>query len=280
MTSTVGAALRDATARLGEEWARIDAELLMAHALGMTRSAMLIGAMRDPAPAGFAPLLERRLAGEPVAYILGTAEFYGRTFSVSPDVLIPRADSESVVAAALEAKPDACRVLDCGTGSGALLLTLLAELPAAHGIGIDRSEAALRIATANAAELNLADRARFELADWTVDGWADGLGRFDLVIANPPYVSLGALPGEFDALLDENVQMYEPAGALFAGPEGLDDYRILVPQLKNLLEPSGVAVLEIGATQAGEVTVMSHEAGFAVTLRHDLAGRPRGLILT
>lgn len=280
MTATVGAALRDATARLGEEWARIDAELLMAHALGLTRSAMLIGAMRDPAPVAFAPLLERRLAGEPVAYILGTAEFYGRTFSVSPDVLIPRADSESVVAAALEAKPDARRVLDCGTGSGALLLTLLAELPAAHGIGIDRSEAALRIATANAAGLNLADRAALKQADWTVDGWANGLGRFDLVIANPPYVSLGELPGEFDALLDKNVQMYEPAGALFAGPEGLDDYRILVPQLKNLLEPGGVAVLEIGATQAGEVTVMSNTAGFDVALRRDLAGRPRGLILT
>lgn len=271
--TTVGEALRDATARIGVEWARIDAELLMAHALGIPRSAMLLGAMRDPVPVGFAPLLERRLAQEPVAYILGTAEFYGRTFAVTPDVLIPRADSESVVAAALEAKPQARRVLDCGTGSGALLLTLLAELPDAHGIGIDRSEAALRITAGNAAALGLATRAGLQLADWNVPGWARDLGRFDLVIANPPYVA-------HDAKLDASVRDHEPAGALFAGREGLDDYRILVPHLRSLLEPGGAAVLEIGASQADSVGQIARAAGFAVALRRDLAKRPRGLILT
>ena len=270
MTS-VAEALRAATARIGVEWARIDAELLMAHALGLSRSAMLLTAMRDPVPAAFEVLLARRLADEPVAYILGSAEFYGRSFAVTPAVLIPRGDSESVVGAALEAAPQARRVLDCGTGSGALLLTLLAELPQAQGIGIDRSAAALAVAQGNAQALGLADRARLVEADWTAPGWADGLGPFDLVIANPPYV-------ETDAALDASVREHEPHGALFAGADGLDDYRRLVPQLPGLLSPGGVAVLEIGATQDAAVAGIAQGAGFATELRRDLAGRPRALI--
>ncbi len=268
----VAEALRDATDQIGVDWARIDAEILMAHALGMSRSAMLLSAMRDPAPESFAPLLARRLADEPVAYILGSAEFFGRSFAVSPAVLIPRGDSESVVAAALEAAPAARSILDCGTGSGALLLTLLAELPQASGTGIDRSDAALKVARANAEALGLASRTKLVPADWTVSGWAADMGRFDLVIANPPYV-------EADAMLDASVREHEPHGALFAGPEGLDDYRVIIPQLHKLLVPGGIAVLEIGASQNEAVGALARESGFAVTLRRDLADRPRALIL-
>ncbi|WP_375290100.1 peptide chain release factor N(5)-glutamine methyltransferase [Qipengyuania sp.] len=265
--------MRDAAERLGVDWARLDAELLMAHALGHSRSDMLLRHMRDPVPAGFATLVERRLADEPVAYIVGEAEFFGRRFAVTPDVLIPRIDSETVVNAALAAAPDPRRVLDCGTGSGCLLLTLLAERSAAEGVGIDRSPAALALAGNNAAALGLAYRTRLLEADWTQTGWADALGRFDLVIANPPYVESGAD-------LDASVRDHEPHGALFAGEDGLDDYRVLIPQLPALLAPAGAAVLEIGWKQADAGAAIAAESGFDVALTRDLAGRPRALTLT
>ncbi|RYY41170.1 MAG: peptide chain release factor N(5)-glutamine methyltransferase [Sphingomonadales bacterium] len=269
---TVGAALREATARLGTDWARDEAEMLMAHALGISRSAMLLGHMRDPAPASFASLIERRLAHEPVAHIIGATEFYGRRLRVTRDVLIPRGDSETTLVAALEAAPNARRVLDCGTGSGCLLLSLLAERPQASGIGIDRSDAALAVGRANADALGVGARAELVLADWSQPGWADELGIFDIVISNPPYVEVGTE-------LDASVRDFEPAGALFAGIDGLDDYRILIPQLPALLAPRGVAVLEIGYRQAAAVTAIAEAAGLAVELRKDLAGRDRTLIL-
>ena len=272
--TAVNAALRIAAERLSNtsDTARLDAELLMAHALGVTRSELLLRHTRDAAPVSFGALVERRSAHEPVAYITGEQEFYGRTFQVSPAVLIPRSDSETPIAAALEAKPGAKRVFDCGTGSGALLLTLLAELPAARGTGIDQSPEALAIAAANADLLGLAHRAEMRRADWTQPGWADDLGRFDLVIANPPYV-------EDTAQLDPAVHNFEPHGALYSGPEGLEDYRALVPQLPALLAPGGVAVLEIGHAQAEPVSAIAAVAGLASELRRDLAGRPRALIL-
>ncbi len=155
-------------------------------------------------------------------------------------------------------------MLDCGTGSGALLLTLLAERTGWIGTGIDASAAALDVARRNAAALDLAERATLAQRDWTRDGWRDGLGHFDLVIANPPYV-------ESDAVLDRSVREYEPGAALFAGADGLDDYRILVPQLPALLAPGGVAVLEIGATQDDSVAALARDNGFATALRRDLA---------
>ncbi len=228
--------------------------------------------MDDPAPAHFAALVERRLAHEPVAYIIGETEFFGRPFLVSPAVLIPRSDSEVLVEAALKAAPDACRVLDCGTGSGALLLSLLAERPGAEGIGTDRSLDALQVAAANAARLGLAGRARLIRADWDEPGWADGLGRFDLILANPPYV-------EDAAELAPSVRAYEPAGALFAGPEGLDAYRVLIPQLPALLALHGTALVEIGAAQAEPVSAIAQSSGLSVQLHRDLGGRPRVLQL-
>lgn len=267
-------ALRAAASRLASvsDTARLDAELLMAHAIGVGRTELLLRHMQADVPGGFAAVLERRERHEPMAYIVGVQEFYGREFAVGPAVLIPRADSETTVAAALEACPSPARVLDCGVGSGALLLTVLCECPAARGVGIDRSADALAVARANAERLGVMDRATLEERDWHRAGWGDALGRFDMILANPPYV-------EVEALLDPDVRDWEPAGALFAGPEGLDDYRVLIPQLSALLNENGMAVLEIGATQAEAVAAIAAEAGFGSELRRDLAGRPRSLIL-
>jgi release factor glutamine methyltransferase len=272
--TTVAETLREAAARLAatSDTARLDAELLMAQALGVSRSDMLLRHMQDAAPDGFATLVERRAQHEPVAYILGRKEFYGREFLVAPGVLIPRMDSETTVAAALDACPAPQRVLDCGVGSGALLLTVLAEQRDAEGVGVDRSTEALMIASANAAQLGLASRARLERRDWSEAGWAGDLGAFDLVLANPPYV-------EDDAPIAPDVRVWEPEGALFAGADGLDAYRVLVPQLPAVLAEGGVAVLEIGAALAEHVAGIAAAAGFASDLHRDLAGRARALVL-
>ena len=272
---SVAQAIRAATAKLEatSDTARLDAELLMAHALGVSRSDMLLRHMTDREPATFADLVTRRAAHEPVAHLTGHQEFYGRTFAVTPDTLIPRGDSEVLIDSALEYAADAQRVLDLGTGTGALLVTALLELEGASGLATDQSAEALKVAEDNARRLGLEKtRARFECRDWTSEGWADDLGRFDLILCNPPYV-------EEAAALDPDVRDYEPATALFAGPEGLDDYRILVPQLRALMTDGAIAILEIGATQSGAVTNMAQGHGFNVTLRKDLAGRPRCLVL-
>lgn len=271
---TAGTAIRAAAERLAptSDTARLDAEVLMAHALGVTRSDLLLRHMGGPVPPGFAALVERRADHEPVAYITGAQEFFGLPFRVSDAVLIPRGDSEVLVDAALAARPQARWVLDCGTGSGALLLAVLAGLPTARGIGIDRSARALAVAAGNAAALGLGGRSAFVQRDWTRPDWRAGLGGFDLVLANPPYV-------ETDAELAASVRGHEPAGALFAGADGLDDYRLLVPQLPLLLGPGGVALVEIGATQAEAVSALAAGAGLTSRLHHDLAGRPRVLEL-
>ena len=271
---TVAEALRHAAAALAEssDTARLDAEVLMAAALGVSRSELLLRHMRDAPPADFAGFVARRQAHEPVAQIVGQQEFYGRTFRVTRDVLIPRGDSEVLVSTALDLFPAPLRVLDCGTGSGALLLSVLAERSGAQGVGVDRSPAALAVAQGNAEALGLAGRARMLLRDWDEPDWREGLGRFDLILANPPYV-------EENAELLPSVRAYEPAGALFAGPEGLDAYRVLLAQLPALLEPGGAAVVEIGAAQAEAVAAIAGEAGFASTLHRDLGGRPRALLL-
>lgn len=268
---TVAAALREAAAALAEtsDTPRLDAELLMAEALGISRSELLLRHTGAPVPPAFGALIERRQRHEPVAYILGHQEFFGLNLRVTADVLIPRGDSEVLVEAALAARPDALSVLDCGTGSGALLLAVLSRLTEARGVGIDRSEPALAVAQDNAERLGLAPRARMVLADWHCPGWADSLGApFDLILANPPYVEDGAD-------LAPSVHAHEPHGALFAGPDGLDDYRHLLPRFQALLSPCGMALVEIGATQAEAVTALAARAGFAVKLHRDLADRPR-----
>lgn len=271
---TVGEAIRAAAERLAasSDTSRLDAELLMAYALGISRSDMLLRAMRDPAPEGFAALVERRAGHEPVAYITGEAEFYGLTLKVTPATLIPRGDSETLIEAALAMLGSAGRALDLGTGSGALLLAVLAQRPSAEGVGIDASPAALVVAEGNAAALGLGARSRWLVRDWHAEGWTDGIGTFDLILCNPPYV-------EEDATLDPQVRDHEPHTALLAGPEGLDDYRVLIPQLRKLMNPGGIAIFEIGAGQAEAVTAIATAAGLSTELRRDLAGRPRALVL-
>jgi len=280
MGETVAQAIRAAADRLApSETARLDAELLMADAFEVSRSDLLLRYMGHAAPKRFFDSIERRAAHEPVAYIVGAQEFYGRVFRVTADTLIPRADSETIIQAALDAKRDAERVLDLGTGSGVLLLTFLAETEIAGarwqatGVGIDKSTAAIGVADENASRLGLDHRVRLAAADWTKPGWSGRLGTFDLVLCNPPYV-------EDAAPLDPDVRDHEPHAALFAGADGLDDYRVLIPQLPSLLAPGGVAVFEIGHRQAESVAALACESGFAAALRHDLAGRPRALILS
>lgn len=270
---TVAAALRAATERLSanSDTARLDAELLMAHALGCNRTDLLLRHMQAETPDTFAPLVERRLTHEPVAYITGSAEFYGLDLAVTPDVLIPRGDTETLVEAAREAFADReppRRILDLGTGSGALLLAALSLWPEAEGLGLERSAGALAVARANGARH--APAAWFLAGDWTMPGWADDLGQFDLVLSNPPYV-------EDAAELDLSVRAHEPAEALFSGPEGLDDYRVLVPQLPGLLAGDGIAIVEIGWTQADAVSALGQASGMSTRVHCDLAGRKRAV---
>lgn len=283
MTS-VAEAIRQAAADLAatSDTARLDSEVLMASALGTSRSDLLIRKMSDTAPGEFAAMVERRKASEPVAYIIGEQEFFGRSFTVNSDVLIPRSDSETLIEAALSETRDKSsgRVLDLGTGSGALLLTFLSEKDGWDGCGIDNSAGALAVAKANSARLHLEDRAGLFLRDWRQRGsaggagaaWTDGLGSFDLVIANPPYV-------ESAARLDRDVREFEPHSALFAGPDGLDDYKVIVPQLREILSGRGIALFEIGATQAEALGKIAENNGFSAELRRDLANRPRCVVL-
>lgn len=272
----VAEAIRAATERLRKtsDTARLDAELLMAHALKTTRSELLIRRMDESAPQAFAGLVERRAAHEPVAYLTGATEFFGLSLSVTPDVLIPRGDSEALIEAAQEVFQDRAppqTILDLGTGSGALLMAALSVWPMADGLGLDQSAKALAVAANNAQTLGM-DRSRFVQRDWRQAGWRDDLGRFDLVVCNPPYV-------EQDAVLEPDVCDFEPAAALFAGEDGLDDYKRLIQELDSLLEPQGAALFEIGATQADAVSELAEKAGFIVARRTDLANRPRALIL-
>ncbi|MEA3042160.1 MAG: release factor glutamine methyltransferase [Sphingomonadales bacterium] len=269
---TVGEALAEAAARLAgaSDTARLDAELLMAQALGVEREAMLLAGLHAPAPAAFEALVRRRLAHEPVAYIIGRRGFWSIELEVGPGVLVPRPDSEILIEAALEhfgaAGPK--RVLDLGTGPGTLLLAALAQWPKATGLGIDRSEAALDFARRNAARLGLDARAAFRTGDWA-EGVAE---RFDLLLCNPPYVEDGAdLPPE--------VAGWEPDVALYAGADGLTVYRGLAPQVPRLIAQEGLACFEIGAEQAAEAGALFEADGLKVKLRKDLAGRDRCLVL-
>ena len=248
----------------------LDAELLLAHALGIDRERLLLNPP-DEIPAEFEQLLARRQAGEPVAYITGTRGFWTIELEVTRDVLIPRPDSETLLDAAVEhfrGTQGPKRILDLGTGSGALLLAALDQWRQATGLGIDRSEAALAVARRNAQAI-APGRAELRLGDWGA-GVAE---RFDLILCNPPYV---AVAGE----LGPGVAEHEPHAALFAGEDGLDAFRDLAPQLPRLLEASGLAAVEIGFDQAAAAAAVLATDGLTARLARDRAGRPRALLLT
>jgi release factor glutamine methyltransferase len=268
----VRAALADSARRLsavpGDP--RQDAELLLAHALGVSVGELQLYRLDDAAPDVFEGLVRRRLAREPVAYVIGRAGFWTIDLEVGPGVLIPRADSETLIEAAVAhfAEPPAT-VLDLGTGPGSLLLAALDQWPGAQGLGVDASDVALGFARANAERLGLTARAEFRAGDWA----QDVEGQFDLILCNPPYIEDGAA-------LDADVVEWEPHSALFAGADGLDAYRRIAPSLPRLLAPEGIACIEIGMGQAGAVAALFSGSPFTITSRADLRGVTRCLALT
>lgn len=260
-------ALASASARLAavSDTPHLDAEVLMAHMLGVSREDMLLDRLDAEAPAAFETLVGRRLASEPIAYIVGRRAFWTIEVAVGPGALVPRPDSETLIEAALARFGAAgpARILDLGTGPGSLLLAALDQWPDATGLGVDASDDALAYARRNANA-----RSEFRLGNW-----AEGIDeRFDLVLCNPPYV-------EDEAELPRDVAAYEPRGALFGGADGLDAYRALAPQFARLLAPGGIVCLEIGAGQEKRVRALMAAAGFTMESRSDLNAIVRCLVL-
>jgi release factor glutamine methyltransferase len=237
--------------------------LLLAHAAGMSAEQLIARGLDGVAPevaARLRTLTARRVQREPMAYILGEREFWGLTFKVTPDVLVPRPDSETVIEAALAVLPDrirAWRFLDLGVGSGCLLLALLKEFPNATGTGLDASQGALAVAQDNAEALGVASRTRLLAGDWRMPGWMEGLEcPFDLVVSNPPYIEAGAI----DGLMPE-VARHEPRLALDGGDDGLAAYRIIAAAGSRLVTPAGYLLVEGGVGQAVEIASLFAETG-------------------
>jgi release factor glutamine methyltransferase len=262
----------------GAESPALDVRVLLAHVLGVGGGELI--ALSDKAVpvdvrVRFKALLKRRVSGEPVARILGTKEFWSREFLLSPETLVPRPETETLVEAALEARPDktsTLRILDLGTGSGILLAALLLEYSKASGIGVDRDAEAAKTARSNLAVLGVAHRARIICGDWA----SAIAGQFDLVVSNPPYIAsgdIGRLPVE--------VRLHDPLHALDGGRDGLESYRAIVAELSRLLTPEGVAILELGAGQEPAVADLVRHAQLRVNgpARCDLSGHPRALVI-
>ncbi len=261
------------------ESAELDARLLTGHALGLDLTGLISAAQRQLAPDESARLAEfarRRLAEEPVARIIGEKEFWGLPLQLSSATLVPRPDTETVVELALELlraggnldRP--LRIADLGTGSGAILLALLSELPAAQGFGTDISEAALQTAGANAARAGLSDRATFIVCDYA----SELIGPFDLIVSNPPYIRSADIGG-----LAAEVRNHDPLAALDGGADGLDAYRALIPQAAGLLAPGAALVVEAGEGQSAQIQALMTAAGLmpATAPKADLAGIPRAV---
>lgn len=270
----IARALDDATRQLtkSSDTARLDAELLMAEALHIDRDRLLLAPPDRQVPDRYWDMIRRRSEGEPVAYITGRRAFWNIELHVGPGVLVPRPDSEALIASAIEhfeAAAGPKRILDLGTGPGTLLLAALDIWPDATGLGVDVSRQALSYASANARRLGFEARAKLMQGDW-----AKGLlEKFDLILCNPPYIADGAEVGA-------GVREYEPDEALFAGQEGLDAYRALAPQLPQLLNSGGIAAIEIGPDQADAVTALLARDGLQARVATDLAERPRAILLT
>jgi release factor glutamine methyltransferase len=275
MTTLVGAwkAARERLKAAGVDQPAIDARLMLEAGAGVTRLDILTDPHREldaGQVATFDGYVERRARREPVSHILGRKGFWKIMLSVTPDVLTPRPDTESLLDVVLPAYPEGMRfsVLDLGVGSGAILLAILAERPAARGLGVDTSEEALAVARENAANLDLNDRAAFLRGDWTA-----GLGddSFDVVVSNPPYI-----PTAHIETLDPEVRDHEPRLALDGGQDGLDAYRRLAPEILRVLKPGGLLAVEIGHDQSAAVEALFRAAGAAqVRTVKDLALRDR-----
>jgi len=270
----IARAIADAARKLDptSDTARLDAELLMAEALNIDRDKLILSPPDRAVPDRFWSMVERREAGEPVAYITGRRAFWDIELHVGPGVLVPRPDSEVLIASAIEhfgGSEGPKRILDLGTGPGTLLLAALDIWRDATGLGVDLSRSALSYAAANARRIGSEPRLKLALGDW-----ADGIDeQFDLILCNPPYVAEGAELGP-------GVREYEPDEALFAGREGLDEYRRLAPQLPRLLNRGGLAAVEIGADQASAVTPLLARDGLRSRVAQDFAGRDRAVLLT
>ena len=267
-------ALADAARQLSNasDTARLDAELLMAEALHIDRDRLILSPPQREIPMRFWSMVKRRMKGEPVAYITGRRAFWNIDLHVGPGVLVPRPDSEVLIASAIEhfeATEGPRLILDLGTGPGTLLLAALDIWPDAKGLGIDVSRRALSYASANARRLGFEGRTRLKIGNWA-QGVKD---RFDLILCNPPYVADGASLGP-------GVREYEPDEALFAGKSGLDAYRVLAPGLPRILHEEGLAAVEIGPDQAAAVTELLERDGLRARVANDFADRPRAVLLT
>jgi release factor glutamine methyltransferase len=282
MLPTAGEIYQRAVTRLravGIESAQLDARVLLAHVLGVD-AAQLITASDDPvgpeAQDRFEQAIARRAAREPVARVTGVKEFWSHEFALSPEALVPRPETETLIEAALLARPERdahLRVLDLGVGSGVLLGAILLERPAAFGVGVDRSFDAVRTARGNLASLGVAHRAHFICGDWGISLGA----RFDLIFANPPYIARGDMER-----LPIEVREHDPVRALDGGADGLDAYRAILADLGRLLAPGGIAVLELGDGQEQAVADLARDAQIEVNgpAHCDLSGVPRALVLT
>ena len=279
---SLGEALRRMTEAFrlaGIDEAQADARILIGQALHLDRAQLIAQDERILEPReinALSALAARRLKREPVARILGRKEFWSLSLAVTPDVLVPRPETETVVELALDAlgtlKLEKLRLLDIGTGSGALLLALLSELPNATGTATDLSAAALRVARANAERLGFIGRCAFVACDVA----AGVVGRFDLIVANPPYVARGDI-----TTLAPEVRDYDPLLALDGGHDGLSAYRAIAAEAPRLLAPGGCLIVELGAGQEPSVRRLFTNAGLNVgNARNDLAGIPRALLAT
>jgi release factor glutamine methyltransferase len=267
------ASLADSFRRCGIEDARREARLTVGAACCVSRAAMIAEPEQRLGAAArkLTNFAARRAAGEPLSRIVGSREFWGLKLAISPDVLDPRPETETLVEAAValfrDRRMDALRILDLGVGSGALLCALLAEFANARGLGVDISAPAARVARRNAEACGLARRAQIRVADWT----DDLVGPFDLIVSNPPYVRSADIEG-----LSREVRDFDPRLALDGGSDGLDAYRAIVPKSAPLLAAEGWLLLEIGAGQAADVRAIATGAGFAECAVHrDIAGLQR-----
>ncbi len=258
--------------RIDIETPQLDARLLLQQATRFSREDLILDPRRGVEAAvveKFRQFIARRLAHEPVSRILGYREFYGRPFKVTSAVLDPRPDTETLIDLALPLMTGNCRILDLGTGSGAIIVTLLAELPAASGVAVDLSSAALSVARANAEALGVASRLTFLEGNW----FQPVTGHFDLIIANPPYIPTGGIPD-----LEPDVRDYDPHLALAGGLDGLDPYRLIAAEAGAHLAPNGHIVVELGAGQAADVEVIFAQTGFQLHGKGvDLGGHVRCL---